>query len=76
MEGTTLSDKFSTLTTNDVQVISHAPDPSIEISPDYVRSLSNPAKSFLCKISDNWPVLKFGGFKIRDMVSGITLVEV
>jgi hypothetical protein len=27
-------------------------------------------------LSDNWPNLKFGGFKIRDMISKITLVEV
>jgi hypothetical protein len=38
--------------------------------------LTNPTDKFLCKISDNWPLLKFGGFKIRDMISGYTLVEV
>ncbi len=27
-------------------------------------------------MSDNWPKLRFGGFKIRDIVSGYTLVEV
>lgn len=27
-------------------------------------------------MSDNWAHLKFGGFKIRDMISGLTLVEV
>ena len=30
----------------------------------------------MCKLSDNWPVFKFGGFKIRDCVSKITLVDV
>lgn len=30
----------------------------------------------MCKLSDNWPNLNFGGFKIRDIISGITLVEV
>lgn len=41
-----------------------------------MKSLTNPTDKFLCKFSDNWPNLKFGGFKIRDMISGITLVEV
>ena len=27
-------------------------------------------------LADNWPKFKFGGFKIRDMISKITLVEV
>ena len=35
-----------------------------------------PTNSFLCKLSDNWPKFKFGGFKIRDMISKITLVDV
>ena len=39
-------------------------------------SLLAPTDKFLCKLADNWPGVKFGGFKIRDMVSGITLVEV
>jgi hypothetical protein len=47
-----------------------------DATPDYVRALTIPTDQFLCKISDNWPKLRFGGFKIRDMVSGITLVEV
>ena len=38
--------------------------------------LVKPTEQFLCKLSDNWPEIKFGGFKIRDIVSGITLVEV
>ena len=47
-----------------------------EISPDYVRTLKAPTDRFLCKLSDNWPRLRFGGFKIRDIISGFTLVEV
>ena len=39
-------------------------------------SLTEPTDRFLCKLSDNWPKFKFGGFKIRDCVSNITLVEV
>ena len=35
-----------------------------------------PTDRFLCKLSDNWPKFKFGGFKIRDCVSNIVLVEV
>ena len=38
--------------------------------------LKEPTEQFLCKLSDNWPNLRFGGFKIRDLISGITLVEV
>ena len=41
-----------------------------------MKSLNQPTDQFLCKLSDNWANLKFGGFKIRDMLSGITLVEV
>ena len=47
-----------------------------EITPDYVMGLTNPTNEFLCKITDNWPKFKFGGFKIRDMISKITLVDV
>ena len=35
-----------------------------------------PTDKFLCKLTDNTPKFKFGGFKIRDCVSNITLVEV
>ena len=38
--------------------------------------LSRPTDKFLCKLADNWPKFKFGGFKIRDMISKITLVDV
>ena len=31
---------------------------------------------FLCKLADNWPKFKFGGFKIRDCESNFTLVDV
>ena len=46
------------------------------ITPDYVKSLTAPTDVFLCKLSDNWAEFKFRGFKIRDMISNITLVEV
>lgn len=46
------------------------------ITADFVRQLNAPTEKFLCKISDNWADFKFRGFKIRDMVSNITLVEV
>ena len=45
-------------------------------TPDECRKLTAPTEKFLCKISDNWPKFKFLGFKIRDMVSNLTLVEV
>ena len=38
--------------------------------------LQEPTDRFLCKLTDNWPKFKFGGFKIRDMVSKLTLVDV
>ena len=47
-----------------------------EITPDYVMQLTNPTDVFLCKLTDNWPKFKFRGFKIRDIISKITLVEV
>ena len=45
-------------------------------TPDDIRALEKPADHFLCKLSDNWAQFKFKGFRIRDMVSNITLVEV
>ena len=45
-------------------------------TPDDIRGLDRPAEKFLCRLKDNWADFKFRGFKIRDMVSGITLVEV
>ena len=45
-------------------------------TPDFVKSLDKPAEKFLCKLSDNWAQFKFKGFRIRDMVSNITLVDV
>lgn len=47
-----------------------------EVTVDYVSKLTEPTDKFLCKLSDNWPKFKFAGFKIRDCVSNITLVEV
>ena len=45
------------------------------VTPDYVRSLTGPTDQFLCRLSDNWPKVAFKGFKIRDMISNITLVD-
>ncbi len=53
-----------------------APQFNGPVSPDQVRALTQPTSQFLCQLSDNWPKMRFGGFKIRDMISGITLVEV
>ena len=47
-----------------------------DITAEYVANLMAPTDKFLCKLSDNWPKFKFGGFKIRDVSSGITLVDV
>ena len=46
------------------------------ITADYVMNLQDPTDRFLCKLADNWPKFKFGGFKIRDMISKLTLVDV
>ena len=46
------------------------------ITPEYVMGLTRPTDKFLCKLADNWPKFRFGGFKIRDMLSKITLVDV
>ena len=47
-----------------------------DVSPEYVRALTGPTDQFLCRLADNWPALKFKGFRIRDMISNITLVDV
>ena len=47
-----------------------------EVTPDYVRSLTGPTDAFLCRLSDNWAKMAFKGFKIRDMISNIMLVDV
>ena len=47
-----------------------------EVTPEYVRSLTAPTDRFLCRLSDNWAKLSFKGFRIRDMISNITLVDV
>ena len=39
-------------------------------------NLMEPTDRFLCKLNDNWPKFKFGGFRIRDMVSKLVLVDV
>jgi len=46
------------------------------ITPEYVRALKAPTDKFLCKVADNTFNIKFGAFRIRDMDSGITLVDV
>lgn len=46
------------------------------VTPEQVRALNAPTDQFLCKLSDNWGEMKFRGFKIRDMISNITLIEV
>ena len=46
------------------------------ITPDYVRGLTAPTDTFLCKLSDNWAKMAFKGFRIRDMISNIVLVDV
>ena len=47
-----------------------------DVTPEYVKGLTAPTEKFLCKLTDNWAKFRFRGFKIRDMISNITLVEV
>ena len=46
------------------------------VNPDFVRSLTGPTEKFLCSLKDNNLGIRFGAFRIRDMESGITLVDV
>ena len=46
------------------------------ITPEFVQGLKGPTNRFLCKLSDNTPKFAFKGFKIRDIPSNITLVDV
>ena len=60
-----------------VSTAQHAGDvPAEGVTPEYVKSLTAPTENFLCKLSDNWPKLQFKGFRIRDMVSKLCLVDV
>lgn len=47
-----------------------------EPTVDKVRELQAPTDSFLCKLADNVFNIRFCGFRIRDMVSNLTLVDV
>ena len=76
-----LETDFEDLNMGDTHAQQTAPVPEPQVHPeditaDYVKNLTNPTDKFLCKLSENWPKFKFGGFKIRDIVSGITLVDV
>ena len=51
------------------------PNPD-EVTIEYVRQLTAPTEQFLCRLSDNWAKMSFKGFRIRDMISNITLVDV
>ena len=47
-----------------------------KIDAAYIKSLTKPTEKFLCKLSDNTFKIRFGAFRIRDMDSGIVLVDV
>src|SRR5947209_3391692 len=76
MEEATLSSNLARLGVNETAASPLQHVPYADVTVDYVKSLTKPTAHFLCKLSDNWAHLKFGGFKIRDMLYGITLVEV
>ena len=46
------------------------------VNPQYVRNLGKPTEKFLCSMKDNTFGIRFGAFRIRDMDSGFTLVDV
>ena len=46
------------------------------VNPEYIRSLIKPTEKFLCAMADNTFKIRFGAFRIRDMDSGFTLVDV
>lgn len=49
---------------------------SKKFTPEDVMSLTEPTANFLCKLSDNTYNVRFGAFRIRDMISKLTLVDV
>lgn len=49
---------------------------SVQATPDLIRTLTEPTAKFLCALKDNEYDIKFGAFRIREMDSGITLVDV
>ncbi|CAI2381171.1 unnamed protein product [Moneuplotes crassus] len=44
--------------------------------PETARNMTEPSKQYLCKLSDNTYNIQFLRYKIRDMDSGITLVDI
>lgn len=49
---------------------------SLSPTPEFIRTLTAPTKTFLCSLKDNTFGIKFGAFRLRDMTSGITLIDV
>lgn len=49
---------------------------SLSPNPDYIRTLTAPTQNFLCTLKDNSYNIKFGSFRLRDMTSGFTLIDV
>ena len=46
------------------------------VTPDHVRTLTGPTEKFLVSLKDNIYDIKFGAFRIRDMISNAILVDV
>jgi hypothetical protein len=53
----------------------NAQNNSLETRPEIVKNFTAPTNSFLCPLSANIYNIKFVKYKIRDMVSGLTLIE-
>lgn len=48
----------------------------MEINAEYVETLTTATENFLCPLSANTYGIEFVYFRIRDMDSGVVLVEV
>ena len=47
-----------------------------QYTPEAIRALNAPTDKFLCKLADNTFGVRFGAYRIRDMDSGVTLIQV
>jgi hypothetical protein len=50
-------------------------DPNSVVTPAIVRGYNKATTQFLCPLSANTYGIKFLKYKIRDMISGLTLIE-
>eukprot|EP00997_Jenningsia_sp_PLL12_P007154 NODE_3764_length_734_cov_79.871533_g3167_i0.p1 GENE.NODE_3764_length_734_cov_79.871533_g3167_i0~~NODE_3764_length_734_cov_79.871533_g3167_i0.p1 ORF type:complete len:95 (-),score=9.35 NODE_3764_length_734_cov_79.871533_g3167_i0:369-653(-) len=63
---------MSGLAVNPVQTVAFEGEATI----DRIKELQAPTDRFLCSLGDNVFNIRFCGFRIRDMISNLTLVNV